>query len=495
MAASKKTSSSSSSEKSIDMFISYEQKLESIALSLYDEFMKYYEVRLYMDSIKLKNCQRFYRKAGIAIIKSKMIVCIVNKDYFNTQKTKNELILGYMTQKPTLILIFELLSSSDFEDMTFALQESTRFQVTDGNNEIFQWDQSKFYQIVALIQDLMKRKLTKKVQQVQDAAAQLSVVLNESNEKYNKFCKIEEPAKEKISHEKLEKKEITAEEHNKIIDKAIIPDPKHNNLRRMRYTSLFEFICGYNRMVYIKSKERFLITSSYNHSIVSIDQYGIWIERRNPYGKLGQPWGICVNEMTNEVFIGDNEFRCIFVFDICLKYLRKFGEHIAIAFTDMFIDIETNTLYAVNVFDSALLVIDLKKEKLLSSIFINAPIFVRVHKEKVYIAATDDVIYILTKEKLDLEKKIEFEGSRFLSSLTVLSESCLFTSCFRLYKNNDKAKEKHLAIIKIRDDELTIKYINLKIGYINDMVMLKDHLVCISDTHIFIYSYHDIQNF
>jgi hypothetical protein len=256
---------------------------------------------------------------------------------------------------------------------------------------------------------------------------------------------------------------------------------------------------GYNRVVFMASKQRYLLTSSLNKTITSLDINGSWIERKNPGGRLKQPFAICLTR-NEEILIGDNMVKCIFVFDSNLKYIKSIAEKTVVGFTDMDVDHINNDLYAVSLYDSLIVIFDMKSGKLKRKIFLSTPAYIRVTTTQLFVISAADLIYAINKSNLEANYTIRLRNNKYVNGLFTDKFENVYTT---VHVDNfdeegdenvsDKSKEVYLCYISFQDG-VKIKRVNLGLTQVNDFIIFENkQLTCINDTHVEILKFDGFQ--
>ena len=258
------------------------------------------------------------------------------------------------------------------------------------------------------------------------------------------------------------------------------------SLRMLRRTSLSNAMFGYNRITVLKGKHRCIITSSYNHSVFIIDTNGNWQGRRTMHGIAQQPWGICVNS-NFEIFIGDNQVRCIFVFDSNWKFLRKIAENASSGFFDMDIDNERNEIFIANLFNSQIVVVDEINGNLCRKINIPTPTYLRLGKDKLFVVNTD-YIYVLNKISFEVFQTIKLEFTDYIYGLYIDENLNIYTTAYEIDVNSKRSREVTLFIIRSSDKHI-LKKVKTSLLQVNDIAYYNGIIYFLNDTHIDLYEY------
>lgn len=103
-----------------------------------------------------------------------------------------------------------------------------------------------------------------------------------------------------------------------------------------------------NRIAYLESKKQFLITDREDKSVKLIDYNGNFIGDYNPNSIFQYPFAIFVNNKTNEIFVGDYKKQSIFVFNESFEFKYQFGDGDLHNPNTIEIDYETNLLYCTD---------------------------------------------------------------------------------------------------------------------------------------------------
>jgi len=286
------------------------------------------------------------------------------------------------------------------------------------------------------------------------------------------------------------------ENANDIEYEEIFLNPECFSLKHLTTNSLFIQLFGFNRMIWFEPKQRFLVTSAYNKAIVLLDFVGTWMEKKNPDGVLKCPFGICVNQI-NHIFVGDNELKCIFIFDKKFKYLRTIGQNYSNGYFDLIIDESKNQIYVADMYDSAVVVIDILRNTRLKSFFVGTPAYFGFLGTTLVVLNANDKIQLLDSATHEVKFKFEIKNSKYLSGLCTYGSNTIFLTAHEVLMDNTKTRNVCLCIIKISDDrnDFSLKKINLdELDLVSDMVMRNDSMLCINDTHATVYNYSSIED-
>lgn len=504
-------SKSNDPNKPFDLFLSYENDYEIKGKKLYGVLSEKYDVKVWLDKYELKEGDDQFRKTTEAINQCPIMICCISKEYPQSSKCRNDITLAYTNDKSILALMVDNVAWQDLNSISFALTKAKRFNVYEDAAAIQSWNCELFYKMIETIEGILNRKITTfaSMNRMKKSLKTTKASDNNDQPKQRKHLKYHTMLVTKTSHYtekyadgiiqttsivtdevvlsqelgkvepvKVEKEDITTANNNSNESRI-----KNMELKKLRSTSLFQALYGFNRMVYIEPKKRFLATSSYNQAIIVMDDHGTYIEKRNPNKLLKQPWGICYNATTNEVLIGDNEQHCIFVFTPDLKYLRKICEKLTAGFSDLIIDNEKNELYIAYIFDSCILVIDLNRYNLKKKLSISTPSYVRIRGQKL-VAVSTDFVYCLNKSTYDVEQTIKLENCDYINGVYIDDAYNIFTTAFEVNEiDNSRSKDASLIILKSSNKQL-LKKINIGLQQVNDMTIVDGRLVFLSDTHM-----------
>jgi hypothetical protein len=479
-------------DKTYDIFFSYEQQIEKKITKLYEIMKQKFEINIFFNLKTNKDNQI----NDSSINDSKIVVCCVTKAYTVSKKCQNEIAIAYTNDKPIIVLMFEKLNNQDINTIAFALSNISKFNLYDDVKIFDTWDGSLFEHITRSIESLLKRNIRK--QRPEDRSFKKIVKRSTIG--------IRTPVSSVISSTTYDEKEqilptatiisFEAEEYGssqkEVIQRDETFDREVVNLIKLKSNSFLDFSYGYNRMVYLASKHRYLITSSYNKTIVSIDTNGNWIERRNPGGILRQPYSICLTP-TDEILVGDNIAKCIFVFDVNLKYIKTIAEKTLNGFFDMVVDGDTNDVYAVSLYDSLIAIIDFKTGIVKRKIFLSTPAYIRVTTTKIFVISSADLIYAINKTNLQANYTIRIRNSKYLNGLSIDKEENVYTTAHEVHEDSEgnelKSKEVYLCHIIFKED-VQIKRVNLGLTQANDLVLFGNkQMIFISDTHVDLLSF------
>ena len=373
-----------------DAFLSFDKSIGDKIVKLTSLLMIGFDLNVITDLPEVDlTMKRKYNKLMQKMLRSKVVICCVNRDFINSKKCKDVLILAYTSSKPILVILSEELRLSELKLVDFLTNGGDRISAID-----YLWKNSandcQFVNEIAIaIEHVLGCKLRVSVSSdISHRRGAIVPVMNEddmvdsnnntannnkANNKYqiHNFDINENFIGEETTSSVLECALARRHEDDSKYEKIFL-NPSIFNLELFYNNSMVQFAYGFNRIVYLEPLERFLITSSYFKSIISIDKTGKYIDKRNPSGLMVLPFAICLDKFNN-IYIGDNKLKCIFVFNMRLKHLRTFGENLLNGYFDMVIDDGNNLLYAINLFDSILVSIDIKKNEIVHKVYVSSP--------------------------------------------------------------------------------------------------------------------------
>ena len=480
-----------------DIFFSYEQQIEKKLIRLCDALKKRCDVKIFLND-KSKDIKSEI-KSDEAILSSKVFICCLTKAYTFSKKCQNEIALAYTKDKPIIVLMFEKLQSQDLCTIVFALSNISKFNLYDDLKILDVWDGSLFDLIIRSIEVLLKRRIRKLTTEttIKKPLKRGSIGLKTpisnviSSTTYNNNEGLLTPSAAIVTFE--------AEEYGTSQKETVREDETFSReqlkLEKLKSNTFLGYSYGYNRMIYVPSRQRFLITSSYNRNIVSIDYNGNWIEKRNPGRMLQQPYAICITPY-NQILVGDNIAKCIFVFDLDLNYLKKIADKTINGFFDMMVDKSTNELYVVSLYESLIGVIDCKSGRLLRKIFISTPAYIHVTSTRIFVISSADLLFVIDKITLQANYTIRIKHNKYVNGLFIDEFENLYTTAHIINENDeDKEKEAYLCYISFKNDDVKIKRVNLGLTQVNSFILFENkRLVFISDTHIDIFKFNGFSN-
>lgn len=229
-------------------------------------------------------------------------------------------------------------------------------------------------------------------------------------------------------------------------------------------------------------------------AIISVDKTGKWIEKRNPNGLMKFPFAICLDK-NNNIYIGDNGHKCIFVFDHRFKHLRCFAQNLLNGFNDMVIDNTGTILYTCNIYDSIVISIDIKKNVIINSVRVSSPQFISLLHNAIVVLTANDKINIISIATFKVKFRFEIKHSKYLNALcTYKALDAVFLTCHEVLADKTKSKNVYLCVIKVANHRTAYtKKIYLDINQVNDMILTNTSMVCVSDTHVVVFRYNDVE--
>ena len=502
-------------ERQFDLFFSFEHEIEKKVKRLNDAMKKYLEINICQVNINA-NKKSQEKKIEEEIIDSKIFICCLTKAYTLSKQCQSEIAFAYMKDKPMIVLMFEKLTNQDLCSIAYGLSNISKINLYE-DTRFDSWDGSLFIHVVKSVELLLKRKIRKALIEnekrkgsISMKPPSLSIISSTSYDIDIKMVTLEKskledqnslptlPTATIVSFEAMEYGTLQKE----VVQKDELYPREMVNLVKVKSNSFLgtSKSYGYNRVVYLPSKQRYLLTSSLNKTIISLDNDGNWIEKRNPEGKLQQPFAICLTR-SEEILVGDNVSKCIFVFDSNLKYLKTIAEKALVGFTDMDVDPMNNDLYAVSLYDSLIVIVDIETGKLKRKIFISTPAYIRVTSTQLFIISAADLIYAINKFDLQANYTIRIENNKFVNGLFTDKYENVYTTAHAdsstLEDSNDTetSKEVYLCYISFQDG-INVKRINLGLTQVNDFIIFENkHLTCINDTHVDMFNFDGFNNF
>lgn len=483
--------------KQYDIFLSYEQEIEKKVLRLYNILADKYLLKVWLDVIEIGTGDNAFKKTVDAINSSKLMICCITKLYPETSKCKNDITLAYTNDRNILVLMMDLLTIEDLVPISYALSNAQRINMFEDANA-YSWSGENMDRILTVIGSIIGRKLhnripknnfKKRISGLVEHLTKLPTTVVSSS-LYSKDNELEIVT---ISTE-----EILFDKHSKYFKEYEMQQKQLKSpylsileMKKFRQTSLFHVVFGYNRMALLESKQRCIITSSYNQSVIVTDLNGIWIERRNMNNLLKQPWGICIN-LKDEIFIGDNETKCIFVFDSNWKYLRKIAENVSSGFFDLAYDNEKNEIFIASLFNSQILVVDSEIGKIRKKVYIDTPTYIRIVGDKLFVLNTD-YIFCLEKKTLNVYQTIRLDDIDYIYGLYVDSFLNIYTTSHETDCHKKRSRDLSLYIIR-SSDKLILKKVNIGLFQVNDIAFCQGRLLFLSDTHFDLFEYNGLAN-
>jgi hypothetical protein len=486
-----------------DIFISYSQNLHEKINNLYQLLSTKYDTSIYLSKVQ-ETSQVDYVKNLNIIRNIKIFICCVTKSYLEAQKIRSAITEAYAQQKPILILMFESLKMQELSDIAFMLESSKILDVAIRGN--WNWTDKLLDKIVVTIEDVLGKKLNLYYTDPFD--------IKKKKEKRGHFLtKMKATTKEKPKADKktttmfsgtVNKTElmsggesvqtttiitVATEELldklnvNNSENKLIIFDASFIKLRSIKSTLLLNSTFGFNRIKWINTKNRYMLTSSYTHVIVTIDEVGNLVEKKNPNKILSKPWALYFHKTNQEIYVGDNNSHLIFVFDTNLKFLRKFGENLFNNIFDMVIDEPRNDLFTVDMFEGLLQVISLISSKVKFKIYLNSPTFVTINETKIVVVSSIDLIYVIDKTTFQVTFTISMNDTKYISGIHIDSYENIYTTSYSCDDNDNKSKEVYLNVVNLIG-VMETKRFNLGITQSTDFVINDNRLVIINDTNV-----------
>ena len=482
--------------KEYDAFISYEKSMHDKIVRLGLMFEEILGIQVVLDSPQIEmSMEKDYKRLLRKLIQSKFVICCINQAYIRLNRFKDQLIIAYANSKPILVIFFEDISSDDLKNFRFL---TNNFEKSININHLLKnresWYQKFMVCLTTSVEDIISQKLFRDSFVMTED--QIFIKLCQNDFKKMEILKIKNSQASEIASN-IKDNTATA---ISMVEKPIKDDTKDvylnpSVIKRFNSVSMVGFVFGFNRIIWLECRERFLITSSYFKSIISVDKIGKWIERRNPGNLLKLPFAICL-DANNNIYVGDNKLKCIFVFDSRLNYIKTVSQNLLNGFYDIVIDDKTKVLYAVDFFNGTVASIDINKNAVINSRSISSPSFVGLISDSVVVLTSNDVVYVINNKTFKVRFKFEIRKVASLNSLwTIPDLNVVFLTCHEVLDDNSKSKNVYMCIIKIESKKsMCTRKISMDFDQVNDMVFTKNSICCINDTHVGIFNYKDIGN-
>ena len=161
----------------------------------------------------------------------------------------------------------------------------------------------------------------------------------------------------------------------------------------------------------------------------------------------------------------------------------------------MAIDDDGNTLYTLNVYDSIVVSIDIKKNVIINSVYVSAPQFIGLLHNAIIVLTATDKINVISERTFKVRFRFDIKHAKYLSALcTYKSVDAVFLTCHEILVDKTKSKNVYLCVIKIDSSKSAYtKKIYLDTNQVNDMVLTNKSMVCVSDTHVAVFKYSDVE--
>lgn len=241
-----------------------------------------------------------------------------------------------------------------------------------------------------------------------------------------------------------------------------------------------------NRMVYLKNKNKILVTDGHDNSLKIVDLDGQISDSKKIDKHLSYPAAICLSNK-EEIFVSSWKKKGIYVFDSELNYIRRFGKK-QILFVDfMKCDCANSFLYSTNFDQNSVTKYDYDSEELVKQTKIDAPIEIEILNDQLFICSLtkyeenfnnktlkritsgSNCIFVLNKNSLEIIKKFSFENWLKPSGLQFDSNENILTLAYRL--NNQIIDDSRSLFLLDKNGNY------LKETYLNDVQLIIDMLL------------------
>ena len=478
-----------------DVFLSYDKSIQDKILKLYTVIISCTDILVSLDLPDIDmSMKKKYTTLLKNMLRSRLVVCCINVEYCKNRKCKDQLLMAYTNSRPILLLMLEELKLADIETIHFATKDLRKIFMYDFLKQKNPFKGPIAGEVIKEILNMLGREIQCK-QNGEKRRSLFAEIPYEFHHNFDDSKSHSDNSTHSTSYENKEVGEKTEEPTNDIEYEEIFLNPERFRLKHLTTNSLFINVFGFNRMIWFEPKQRFLVTSAYNKAIILLDYVGTWMEKKNPNSMLKCPWGICINKI-NHIFVGDNELKCIFIFDQNFKYLRTIGQNFTNGYYDLLVDDTKNLIYVADMYDSAIIVIDIFRNTCLKAFFASAPAYLCFLEQTLVVLNANDKIQLIDSVTFEVKFKFEIKNSKYLSGLCTFDTNTLFLTAHEVLMDNTKTRNVCLCIIKISDDrnDFSIKKINLdELDLVTDMVMKKTSMLCINDTHATVYNYSNIE--
>lgn len=496
---------SNSITENYDIFLSYEPQSVDKINKLYDFLVYGCSTRVFMD-IKDQDTtvgQDLYSRLTQVIENSKLIICCISKEYSKHAKSKYEITCAYNSQKPLLIILLDRLTQSEFGDIYYAIERVKKNFILDDQKIIKNWNtfitEKLFLQRIEfqLGRKLHYNKTSLALKKRNDFKLKLKGIAGTNEEPKAVEIKIPFVSKAEISRRRSIFKidDVLEYEDRHIIHSVEVQPEAHLGLRKFKSNPFLGSVYGFNRICYFPLKNRYLITSSHSGLLLSIDNNGNWIEKKNPGGLLKKPSSLCITRR-HEILVGDSEAGCIFMFNHELKYIKSFGHQLVDVYFDMALDEAGDKrydLYISDMYEGLIVIFDMNKFEARRRINVTSPAFIRICQEELYVLTSSDLLLVVNKHTLECINSIQLKNTIYMSGLHIDNYLNMITTSHSIdnndndESNNDennknKSKEVYLNITNVKSKE-TLRFYLGDVQY-NDICIKDQRITCISDINV-----------
>lgn len=248
-----------------------------------------------------------------------------------------------------------------------------------------------------------------------------------------------------------------------------------------------------------QSQKRIIIVDNTENSLKFIDHNGNYIITHNLNNQVKSPFAICMTK--NEIYIGSCETQEIYVFDTKYNLKRKFGKNVISNPYCMAIDEINDIAYIGDWETNKVYVWSLKKDELINNFTIDAPVAIKLTKEKLFILSRTTAKFNEYTKKFE---KIE-SGSNCIFSIDKLNNyrlierikfnnwicpaglhydtknGFLYTIAYELDKDSKRSNSRYLFVLDNKYDCIKKIYLN-NVQFISDMTVIDNKLIfCVAN--------------
>ena len=243
-----------------DAFVSYDQSCQDKLVKFSNLLANGLNLNVTLDLPEIElSMKRKYNKIIQKMIRSRLVICCVNRCFLKSQKCKDELIIAYTYSKPIIILLLEDMRLTELEFVDFLSKGGSKisavqyFESNGPENILFTTE------LTSAIERIIERKLKLSSHYNKPATIRGTPAnhVNDDNQNENDpQYSIDDDSSSTLEYEKV------TTGYDSFYERIFL-NPNLVDLKLFNNSNMIQFAFGFNRIIYMETKERFLITSSY----------------------------------------------------------------------------------------------------------------------------------------------------------------------------------------------------------------------------------------
>jgi DNA-binding beta-propeller fold protein YncE len=457
---------------SFDLFVSYDAvSMKMSVVGLVNLLKKTFVLWLDIDEVSNvdDNIERA-NKITQGLKRSKCLLCILNREYTQSNNCIKEISLANVYKKPVIALMVNDLSLDNLDFLAYFFVDVPVVKAFEDVNFFRNLSGQCFNELIGLLNYVKKNNctpancLTMAIERAKLPHLFVDSNLNnDTNTNYSdKHRLIVEPKPVGFSCSKLctYLTSILCKEHDKTLhdlDMEVAYDAstatisvmknelpgngESSGSRQIKATHTFELPSDHlRRCALLHNKKQILICDVKHKSIITIDLDGNVISSTNPNSIFKGPSAICV-DTNDKIYVSDWIDDRIFVFNENMKYVRQLDQMVQVdtAF-DLAMDNDRQCIYASDTNNNVISVINRFNGHLLRTEQIEKPKDLFVSGQYLYVlndAPNKPQIVVFDKITFKQMQTIKLSNKYFIRGLHVDLEQSVYVSAYEYDKNGN----------------------------------------------------------